>query len=86
LTAAGSLKVPRYAHGGRADDLEDLNMRKNAVRFRVIICFGALMALASASQAAASTTIGQLAPPNPPNLCVGGPNDALQASLGGGNP
>jgi hypothetical protein len=41
--------------------------------------------LASASAAEASTTIGQLAGANPPAICIGGPNDALQISLSSGN-
>jgi hypothetical protein len=36
------------------------------------------------ASAQALTTIGQLAPANPPTTCVGGPNDAVQAQLSSG--
>lgn len=50
------------------------------------VLLAALAFLAIAPAVIASTTIGQLAPPNPPAACLGGPNDLLQASLTSGNP
>ncbi len=54
-------------------------------RLGVAACLTALSLAASASSAAASVTIGQLAPANPPVTCVISPFDLVQPTVASGN-
>ena len=52
----------------------------------ISVAAAAVSVLLAPANSSASTTIGQLAPTNPPTVCVGGPSDVNQSALSSGTP
>lgn len=63
----------------------NLGARRAFARIGLAASIAALSLGVGASPAAATVTVGQIAPPNPPNTCIGVGSDVVQGPLASGN-